>query len=133
MLEAMLQKKIKQEQGKDHLVQQGAGWEVRRREEKGGGDTKVARGKANVSRQKEQQGTGRALGVRVLWRSREELWEGRWKIRFKISKMSNIPNWQTNCNPSKTPIYVFLLEPAKFGIKLTSFKRKRQQVETGKH
>lgn len=29
MLEAMLQKKIKQGQGKDHLVQQGAGWEVR--------------------------------------------------------------------------------------------------------
>lgn len=47
MLEAMLQKK-KQGQGKDHLVQQGGGWEVRRREEKGGGNTKVACGKASV-------------------------------------------------------------------------------------
>lgn len=48
MLEGMLQKKIKQGQSKDHLVQQGGGWEVRRREEKGGGDTKVAHGRANV-------------------------------------------------------------------------------------
>lgn len=84
-----------------------------------------------VKTEKEQRGTGGALGARVLRRSREELWEGSWKIRFKISKMANIPNWQTNCNPSKTPIYVFLQEPAKFGI--ISLNRKRQQVETGKH
>lgn len=38
---------------------------------------------------RDRRRTGR---VRVLWRPREELWEGRWKIRFKISKMSNIPN-----------------------------------------
>jgi len=61
-----------------------------------------------VKTEKKQRGTGGALGARVLRRSREELWEGSWKIRFKISKMANIPNWQTNCNPSVPPL-LFLL------------------------
>lgn len=63
--------------------------------------------------------------MRVLWRPREELWEGRWKIRFKISKTSNIPICKLTATPIKPPsMFVFLLEPGKLGIKFTSFGRK---------
>lgn len=64
---------------------------MRRTEDKGGGTLKWE--SKCVKTEKEQLGTGGALGVRVLWRLREELREGSWKVRFKISKTSNIPNW----------------------------------------